>query len=235
MRRRPIIVTDIDYTLTDAHLRLDAEAVETIRRLEAQRVKVILASGRNLPTTGSLAQFIGTCGLVIAESGGVIARYQKPIKILGKIENPRAALAVLRRKIGRNVVERADSRYGLRLTDVSMERSFDLKKAMNIIQETGIRVRLVDTGVTFQLLDDGVDKGRALIQLARLKGLPLSRAVAIGDNYNDLDLFREAAYKIAVGNAPKEVRKYADYACRRSYGRGFLEAVGRAKLWSAVP
>ena len=86
MRNMRIIATDIDFTLTDAQLRLDTRAVEKIRGLEAQGVKVILTSGRNLATTGSLAQFIGTSGLVAAEDGGVVARYQTPIKVYGRID-----------------------------------------------------------------------------------------------------------------------------------------------------
>ena len=64
-------MTDIDYTLTDAELRLDLGAAQKIRELEERGVKVILDSGRNLAATGSLAQLIGTSGFVVAENGGV--------------------------------------------------------------------------------------------------------------------------------------------------------------------
>ena len=230
MRKIQMIATDIDFTLTDANLRFDTRAIEKIRALEARGVKVILVSGRNLAATGSLAQFIGTCGLVAAENGGVIARYQTPIKILGKIENARAALRMLKKRMGRKVVERADSRYGMRLSDVSLERSFEPEEARSILEKSGMKVQLVDTGVSFQLLDAHVDKGYALVQLARLERLSTARAAAIGDNYNDLDLFREAGYKIAVANAPEEVKELADYVCKHPYGRGFLEAVAHIGL-----
>lgn len=230
MRRTEIIATDIDFTLTDARLRLDTRAVDKIRRLEAQGVKVILTSGRNLATTGSLAQFIGTSGLVAAENGGVIARYQTPIKVLGRIEKARAALRVLRRRMGSKVVERPDSRYGMRLSSVSLERSFEPEEARRLLRKKGVRVDLIDTGVTYLLLEAHVDKGYALARLAQLEKLPLSRAAAIGDNYNDLGLFRKAAYKIAVANAPEEVKEHADYVCKHSYGRGFLEAVAHMGL-----
>lgn len=230
MHNARIIATDIDMTLTDAELRLDTKAIEKIRHLEARGVKVILVSGRNLGAAGSLAQLIGTCGLVVAENGGVIARYQTPIRILGKRKEATAALRVLRRRMGRKIVERADSRYGMRLSDVSLERSFEPEEARRILQQSDAKVRLVDTGVTFQLLDRRADKGRAIAHLGRLEGFSLVQLTAIGDNYNDLDLFRRAGYKIAVANAPKEVKARADYACKHSYGRGFLEAVAHIGL-----
>ena len=93
-----------------------------------------------------------------------------------------------------------------------------------------IRVDLIDTGVAYILLDTRVDKGNALVQLARLAKLSLADSTGIGDNFNDLSLFREVAHKIAVANAPEEVKRQADYVCEHAYGRGFLEAVAHVGL-----
>jgi len=223
-------VTDIDYTLTDAELRLDLGAAQKIRELEERGVKVILDSGRNLAATGSLAQLIGTSGFVVAENGGVIAKYQTPIKILGRIEDARAALRMLRKRIGNKVRERPDSRLGMRLSSVSLERSLNPEKARELLRKSKMGIDLIDTGVTYVLLDARFDKGNALAQLGRLAKIPLTNSTGIGDNYNDLPLFREVAHKIAVGNAPEEVRQEADYVCRHTFGRGFLEAVEHTGL-----
>ena len=230
MPEKRVIVTDIDYTITDAELRLDLGAAQKIRELEERGVKVILDSGRNLAATGSLAQLIGTSGFLVAENGGVIAKYQTPIKILGRIEDARAALRMLRKRIGNKVKERPDSRLGMRLSSVSLERSLDPEKARELLRKSKMGIDLIDTGVTYVLLDARFDKGNALAQLGRLAKIPLTHSTGIGDNYNDLSLFREVAYKIAVGNAPEEVRQEADYVCRRTFGRGFLEAVEHTGL-----
>jgi len=225
-----IIATDIDYTLTDASLRLDTAAVEKIRQLEERGVRVILISGRNLPTTGSLAQLIGTSGFVVAENGGVIAEYQTPLKILGNMKSARRALRILKQRIGRKVIERPDSRLGMRLSSISLERSFDFDEARRLLRKSRMRVELIDTGVTYILMDPRVSKGEALVRLARLAELDLSRSAAIGDNCNDLSLFEKAGYKIAVANAPMEVKQQADFVCTQSYGQGFLEAVAHLGL-----
>jgi phosphoglycolate phosphatase (TIGR01487 family) len=230
MPEKRVIVTDIDYTLTDAELRLDLGAAQKIRELEERGVKVILDSGRNLAATGSLAQLIGTSGFVVAENGGVIAKYQTPIKILGRIEDARAALRMLRKRIGNKVRERPDSRLGMRLSSVSLERSLNPEKARELLRKSKMGIDLIDTGVTYVLLDARFDKGNALAQLGRLAKIPLTNSTGIGDNYNDLPLFREVAHKIAVGNAPEEVRQEADYVCRHTFGRGFLEAVEHTGL-----
>ena len=120
---------------------------------------MILDSGRNLAATGSLAQLIGTSGFLVAENGGVIAKYQTPIKILGRIEDARAALRMLRKRIGNKVRERPDHRLGMRLSSVSLERSLNPEKARKLLQKSKMGIDLIDTGVTYVLLDARCDKG----------------------------------------------------------------------------
>ena len=53
-------------------------------------------------------------------------------------------------------------------------------------------------------------KGSGLTLLADAKDVPRDRIVAIGDNYNDLDMFAAAGHRVAMGNAPEAVRTAAD-------------------------
>jgi len=53
-------------------------------------------------------------------------------------------------------------------------------------------------------------KGRGAILLAREFGIPQENIIALGDNYNDLDLFAVAAFSVAMGNAPADVQAMAD-------------------------
>ena len=54
------------------------------------------------------------------------------------------------------------------------------------------------------------NKGAAIRTLtAALEERP-PRVVAIGDNFNDLDMFNEADFSVAMGNSPDPVKKHAD-------------------------
>lgn len=53
-------------------------------------------------------------------------------------------------------------------------------------------------------------KGQGALLLARTLGIPARDIVAVGDNYNDLDLFALAGRSVAMGNAPEAVRAAAD-------------------------
>ncbi len=54
------------------------------------------------------------------------------------------------------------------------------------------------------------DKGQGLRVLAGHCGIPCERAVAIGDNFNDLDMFAAAGVSVAMGGSPDEVLARAD-------------------------
>ena len=55
-----------------------------------------------------------------------------------------------------------------------------------------------------------VDKGRALSAMCKKLGIPVSMAIAVGDQSNDLSMIRAAGLGVAMGNATEEVKDAAD-------------------------
>jgi len=53
-------------------------------------------------------------------------------------------------------------------------------------------------------------KHTAVLEYGKILGIHPSEMVAIGDGYNDYPLFTACGYKIAMGNAPQELREIAD-------------------------
>ena len=41
-------------------------------------------------------------------------------------------------------------------------------------------------------------------------GIPMNETLAIGDSENDLDILRAVGTGIAMGNAPADIKRYAD-------------------------
>ncbi|MGH2468417.1 MAG: HAD-IIB family hydrolase, partial [Candidatus Limnocylindrales bacterium] len=54
-----------------------------------------------------------------------------------------------------------------------------------------------------------VTKGRAVRWLARRLGIPLGRILALGDQYNDLEMLEAVGHGVAMGGAPEPVRRAA--------------------------
>jgi Cof subfamily protein (haloacid dehalogenase superfamily) len=61
-----------------------------------------------------------------------------------------------------------------------------------------------------EITQAGASKGKALIELAKHLRIPLHRVAAIGDENNDLSMFKVAGVAIAMGNATAEVKHAAD-------------------------
>jgi len=60
----------------------------------------------------------------------------------------------------------------------------------------------------------GVSKGRAIRWLARRLRIPLGATLAIGDQWNDLEMLAEVGHGAAMPTAPAEVRAAARYVAR---------------------
>jgi phosphoglycolate phosphatase (TIGR01487 family) len=230
------IACDIDQTLTDESALLDMRAVETVRCLEAGGVPVILVTSREYMTAGSLSTFMGACGVVAAEDGTVIGNFWdfNGPTILGDCARIERGLAALRKVLGDQVTVFP---WPGRICSACLMRNptYSVEEGNAILAENEVGARLLDSGVAYLLIDADTNKGRGLREAARLLNIDSEHIVAIGDNFNDLDMFAMAGYSIAVGNAPQAVKSQVDYACRARFGGGFCEGVRHALERFPVP
>lgn len=84
-------------------------------------------------------------------------------------------------------------------------------------------VRYDDRGV--EIMPAGCTKGSGIKRLARELSVPLSEILVFGDNKNDIQMFREAGFGAAVGNAVPALKEEADYICRNEAVTGVVEAI----------
>jgi hydroxymethylpyrimidine pyrophosphatase-like HAD family hydrolase len=57
----------------------------------------------------------------------------------------------------------------------------------------------------------GVSKGRAVRWLSRRLGVPLGAVLAVGDQWNDIEMLAEVGHGAAMPSAPAEVQAVARY------------------------
>ena len=62
-----------------------------------------------------------------------------------------------------------------------------------------------------EFLAPGVSKGMAIRWLARRLGVPLAQCIAIGDQYNDLEMISEVGHGVAMPSAPAAVQAVARF------------------------
>lgn len=70
-----------------------------------------------------------------------------------------------------------------------------------------------------------VNKGDAMLALAKLLGIKKEETIAVGDNYNDLSMLQVAGLSVAAGNAVEGVKEACDYTCENDNNEGVLAEV----------
>jgi Cof subfamily protein (haloacid dehalogenase superfamily) len=97
-----------------------------------------------------------------------------------------------------------------------------------------MRIATVFSGAIFlEIAREGVSKGNALTVLSEHLGIPLERIVVIGDQENDISMFRIAGLSIAMGNAPDVVKRQAQHVAPTNDESGLAWALSNIVLGEA--
>ena len=76
----------------------------------------------------------------------------------------------------------------------------------------------------------GVSKGRAIRWLARRLGIPLAQTLAIGDQWNDIEMLAEVGHGAAMPTAPAGVKAVARYLAPAVADEGVADMIERLVL-----
>ncbi len=83
--------------------------------------------------------------------------------------------------------------------------------------------------IWLEIFPNGVSKALGIDWISNLSGISPSEIVAIGNDYNDLEMLDHATHSYVVANAPKELReKYQNTASNEQCG--FSQAVAAAMI-----
>lgn len=77
----------------------------------------------------------------------------------------------------------------------------------------------------YDIMKEGNSKGKGLLMLADILGIPKNMTFAIGDSENDLSMIQSAAYGIAMQNSDPSLLKAASYITGTCEEDGFAKAV----------
>jgi hydroxymethylpyrimidine pyrophosphatase-like HAD family hydrolase len=80
----------------------------------------------------------------------------------------------------------------------------------------------------------GVSKGAALIRVAEMLHVPLAQTLAIGDGLNDISMLRIAGLAVAMGTAPRALRRVAQVVTGTNAEDGVAQTIERHILGRAV-
>jgi phosphoglycolate phosphatase (TIGR01487 family) len=217
------VVVDIDGTLTDDSRRMSLVAIAALRRVNDSGVHVMLASGNVLPIAYAISTYMGFCGPIIAENGGIVCHKQQ-VWVLGRPENPQRAYEYLRTKM--SVDRLFTDRW--RETEVGLKRDADLEEVRRILK--GMDVDVQTTGWAVHIMDRGMDKFLGVKRACEILGVGLEHVAAIGDSENDEKMLGGCGWGVAIGNASERSKIAAKKVVKGHNGEGVVEALDWLRL-----
>ncbi|WP_055669671.1 Cof-type HAD-IIB family hydrolase [Desnuesiella massiliensis] len=78
-----------------------------------------------------------------------------------------------------------------------------------------------------EVMASGISKGRGIELLAQTLGITKKEILCIGDSENDISMFNNSGFKIAMGNAIEELKAMADYITDSNINSGVAKALER--------
>jgi len=220
--KQKTFAVDIDGTITEnGGGRIHLDALSALRHLKNIGHNVIFVSGRSSVEGYMLSIFGGTTNIAVGENGGCITDGANHHKLLGNKDECVKAFEFLKSKID-NVKEKP---VFPRLTEVVLQRTFDIESAKKIVLENNLNVGLSDSGYAFHINSRGINKGSGFEEIMKMLSITKNDVIAIGDSETDVPLFKVAKTSVALGNSSEYVKSQATMNVSAKSGDGLIEAL----------
>jgi phosphoglycolate phosphatase (TIGR01487 family) len=220
--RRKTFAVDIDGTLTEnGGGRIHLGALNSLRHLHILGHNVILVSGRSSVEGYLLSVYGGLNTVAVGENGGCITYGANDHILLGNKAKCVEAFELIRSKLS-DVKEKP---VFPRMTEVVLERTFDMGDAQKIIDQKKLDVSLSDSQYAIHINSAGINKASGFKHVMSHLGIDYEDVITIGDSETDVPLFEISKYSIAVGNASDDVKSKAKMITKAHAGDGVLEAL----------
>ena len=252
-----LIALDIDDTLT-VHLgEMKPRVIEAIGAVQAKGIDVVLATGRAFDTTSPVAKEAGIGGYVVCSNGAILGDVAKD-KIVEAVTFDASPVIERLTQIIPDAVFAVEDMHGVFYTthmfstgplglkihevpleDLAKEPVVRLVMRSNRHTEEAFGEAAAQLGyhqVVYGVADvawmdvgpHDVSKASMLHEVCARKDIPAERVVAIGDNWNDVQMLSWAGLGVAMGHAVPEIQAKANLITLAEPGDGVaavLEAI----------
>ena len=222
--KKKTFAIDIDGTITlNGMGTINLDALSKLRSLKDEGHNVIFVTGRSSVEGYLLSIFGGLTHMSVGENGGCITYGDKiQHKLLGNKGECIHALATIQSRLDIEIKEKP---VFPRMTEVVLERTFEIEKAKKIVNEDNLNVVLTDSGFAYHINSKGVNKGSGFLEVVKMLGVDLNDVIAIGDSETDIPLFKIVENSIAVSNSTENLKKVAKIVTTKKSGEGVLEGL----------
>ena len=218
------IITDLDRTLTDKPPKVEFDKEDYDLKLfkELKNIKTdwILATGRNYYYAKKLSNQFKIWRCIVAENGAVIyfPKTNKTISIntyyMKKAKKIIKSLDIFGKIIGKIIVSIPD-----KYEKTVKERLGKLIDKVEFIRNVN----------EIMIVPKNVNKGSGVIMALQYLKIDSDKTVVIGDGENDIDMFLNPGYKIALANSKDKLKELANHITRFPSTNGIREIIGKLR------
>ena len=215
------IAVDIDGTLTNYDRLMDFAGVRALRKVEADGIPVICATGNVAPVTKAFANFAGFSGPIVSENGGaVFSNDMVRQKILFSRKRADEGVAHLR-KLGITIHPIWSDPW--RVSEVALSLKMDEQAIRSALDGWGFDI--VSTRFAIHIMEPGLDKYKGLLESLEFLPRPVRKdeILAIGDSNNDETMLKGCKFSGCVGNGSERARKAAKFVAKKTHGSGVVQ------------
>lgn len=222
MRSIKFFAIDIDGTLTlNGNGALNLDALAKLRYLVKLGYKVIFVTGRSSGEAYTLSVFAGTTQIAIGENGGVITTSPVEHELLANKENCLKGFDLL----AKNIKGVSQKPVFPRMTEIVLEREFDINVGNKIFRENDMDLTIVDSNYAFHINEVKINKGLGLAFLLKKLKIDLDEVVAIGDSETDIPMFKQSKFSVTFESSEENVRRSATHVVGGTNGEGLINAI----------
>ncbi|MBW2988794.1 glycosyltransferase [Candidatus Woesearchaeota archaeon] len=219
------IVTDLDRTITDKPPKHEFDEKDydkgLLKELKSLNENLILATGRPFYYVRKMCSRLNFWRCIVSENGAVIYFPKKKKTISINTYYMKKAKRMIRE------LELPGTVVGKIIISIKEGYKDIVEEKLSRIKDKVKLVRNVDEIMITPL---EIDKGSGLQIAMQHLNLDMDKAIMIGDGENDIDMFLNPGFKIALANADKKLKKLADQVTKMPSTRGVREIIKKLRM-----
>jgi hydroxymethylpyrimidine pyrophosphatase-like HAD family hydrolase len=208
------LATDYDETIA-LDGRVDEPTVESLRRLKAAGLRLVLVTGRELTDLFNTFEHADLFERIVAENGAIV--YNPANQSVESISSapPPAFVETLERQfvplsVGHTIVATVEPYQ---------------HQVLAAIHDLGLEWHVIFNKGSVMALPSDVTKATGLAPALAALQVPLDQTVGVGDAENDQAFLRMCGLAVAVDNALPAVKAIADVVTTGARGAGVRELI----------
>ncbi len=211
------IITDFDRTITDEPGIVDEKI---LKELEFLNKPLILVTGRAIVYVRNLYKKYPIWDCIIAENGCYVYFPSTELAWSFTSEKFEEAKRILKKS-------KFPANFGDAVISVSKALETNLRLVLdNIKGYLGFKINVDE----IMVLPRGIDKGISVKLALDYLGIDSKKTIVIGDGENDIDLFTNPGFKVAVANADERLKLFADEVTEKPSTQGILEIIEKLRM-----